>query len=165
MGVKLTPPSLSPSRFRARNAKFSGYYFYMNTNIQRDFQICICVSVILLNSLFINPWKNLWLMVSKWSNGHRLCCTRKNKTCRDHFQVWGVVVWWLPLLHKFLQLSLNFLRRSISCSRRIRDLRWWGSLTMVSTENQVNRLLSVIKQFIIIITLFCCEIKILRWSV
>ena len=24
-----------------KNAKFSGYYFYMNTNIQRYFQICI----------------------------------------------------------------------------------------------------------------------------
>ena len=28
---------------RIKNAKFSGYCFYMNTNIQRDFQICISV--------------------------------------------------------------------------------------------------------------------------
>ena len=28
-----------------RNATFSGYYFYMNTNIQGDFQICISVSL------------------------------------------------------------------------------------------------------------------------
>ena len=28
---------------RIRNAKFSGYYFYMNTNIKRDFQICFSV--------------------------------------------------------------------------------------------------------------------------
>ena len=26
-----------------KNAKFSGYYFYMNLNIQGDFQICISV--------------------------------------------------------------------------------------------------------------------------
>ena len=26
-----------------KNAKFSGYCFYMNTNIERDFQICIRV--------------------------------------------------------------------------------------------------------------------------
>ena len=28
---------------RNKNAKFSGYYFYMNTNILGDFQICIGV--------------------------------------------------------------------------------------------------------------------------
>ena len=28
---------------RIQNAKFSGYYFHMNTNIWRDFQICISV--------------------------------------------------------------------------------------------------------------------------
>ena len=28
---------------RFQNAKFSGYHFYMNTNICRDFQICISV--------------------------------------------------------------------------------------------------------------------------
>ena len=28
---------------RIRNAKFSGYCFYMNTNIKRDFQICFSV--------------------------------------------------------------------------------------------------------------------------
>ena len=28
---------------RIRNAKFSGYYFYRNTNIKRDFQICFSV--------------------------------------------------------------------------------------------------------------------------
>ena len=29
-----------------KNAKFSGYYFYMNQNISRDFQICISVPLI-----------------------------------------------------------------------------------------------------------------------
>ena len=28
---------------RIKNEKLSGYYFYMNQNIQGDFQICICV--------------------------------------------------------------------------------------------------------------------------
>ena len=28
---------------KIQNANFSGYYFYMNTNIWRDFQICISV--------------------------------------------------------------------------------------------------------------------------
>ena len=31
--------------FGIQNAKFSGYYFYMNTNIRRDFQICISVTL------------------------------------------------------------------------------------------------------------------------
>ena len=31
---------------RIQNAKFSGYYFYMDTNIWRDFQICINVPLI-----------------------------------------------------------------------------------------------------------------------
>ena len=34
---------------RIKNAKFSGYCFYMNTNIKRDFQICISV-----------PWTLTW---------------------------------------------------------------------------------------------------------
>ena len=28
---------------KIQNAKFSGYYFHMNTNMWRDFQICISV--------------------------------------------------------------------------------------------------------------------------
>ena len=28
---------------RIKNAKFSGYYFYINTNIEVDFQICISI--------------------------------------------------------------------------------------------------------------------------
>ena len=28
---------------RIQNVKFSGYYFHMNTNIWRDFEICISV--------------------------------------------------------------------------------------------------------------------------
>ena len=28
---------------RTKNAKFSGYYFYLNTNIEGDFHICISV--------------------------------------------------------------------------------------------------------------------------
>ena len=29
--------------FRIKNVKYSGYYFYINTNIARGFQICISV--------------------------------------------------------------------------------------------------------------------------
>ena len=36
---------------RIKNAKFSGYYFYMNTNIQEDFQIC--TNVPLMDNVFI----------------------------------------------------------------------------------------------------------------
>ena len=32
--------------FRIKNVKYSGYYFYMNTNISRGFQICISVPLI-----------------------------------------------------------------------------------------------------------------------
>ena len=30
---------------RVKNKNFSGYYFYINTNIQADFQICITVAL------------------------------------------------------------------------------------------------------------------------
>ena len=30
-----------------KNGKFSGYYFYMNLNVGRDFQICISVTLII----------------------------------------------------------------------------------------------------------------------
>ena len=33
---------------RIQDAKFSGYCFYMNTNIYGDFRICISVTLILL---------------------------------------------------------------------------------------------------------------------
>ena len=32
---------------RIKNAKFSGYYLYMNKKIQRGFQICISVSLVI----------------------------------------------------------------------------------------------------------------------
>ena len=34
------------SIFRIKNVKFSGYCFYMNTNIYQDLQICISVPLI-----------------------------------------------------------------------------------------------------------------------
>ena len=42
---------------RIQNTKFSGYYFYMNANIQGDFQICISVPLIELSNLItITQW-------------------------------------------------------------------------------------------------------------
>ena len=35
-----------------KNAKFSGYYFYMNLNIQRNFQICISVPLNIVSFTF-----------------------------------------------------------------------------------------------------------------
>ena len=62
---------------RIKDAKFSGFYFHMNTNIQGDFQICIrsnllvrkaanqikLLVIILLNILFCcrqDSWKPYW---------------------------------------------------------------------------------------------------------
>ena len=39
---------------KIQNAKFSGYYVYMNTNIWRDFQICISAPVRQRQKLFLN---------------------------------------------------------------------------------------------------------------
>ena len=39
---------------RIKNVKFSGYYFYLNTNIQGDFQICISVPLTLALESNIN---------------------------------------------------------------------------------------------------------------
>ena len=33
--------------FTIKNAKFSGHYFYVNSNIWEDFQICITVHLIM----------------------------------------------------------------------------------------------------------------------
>ena len=51
--LKCNPSFKKDANFRANNsrilriynAKFSGYYFYMNTNNWRDFQICISLSL------------------------------------------------------------------------------------------------------------------------
>ena len=36
-------PASNPRVLRIKNAKFSGYFFRINTNIHGDFQICISV--------------------------------------------------------------------------------------------------------------------------
>ena len=40
---------------RIKNAKFSGCYFYMNTNIYGDFQICISVPLTNSKSNLVQP--------------------------------------------------------------------------------------------------------------
>ena len=41
------------------------------------------------------------------------------------------------------QKGTQVLRRFKSCSRRVGDSRWWGSLTVVQTGNKIKRLSSV----------------------
>ena len=36
-----------------KNAEFSGYYYYMNTKKQRNFQICVSVPLIMNNMDFM----------------------------------------------------------------------------------------------------------------
>ena len=47
--------------FRIKNVKYSGYYFYINTNISRGFQICI--SVPLIQKGLIVLFQNLQLVI------------------------------------------------------------------------------------------------------
>ena len=54
-----------------------------------------------------------------WSSGYHYCTTSFNKA-------------WTQVVRKFK-----------SCSRRVGDLRWWGSLTMVPAANKAKRLSSV----------------------
>ena len=58
---------------RILNAKFSGYYFYMNINIWRDFQICISVSLIFV-TLFFHYLANwyCWLDIGSCLNDNRI---------------------------------------------------------------------------------------------
>ena len=58
-------------------------------------------------------------LVAPWCSGYHYCITSFSKT-------------WTQILR-----ILN------SCSRRVRDLRWWGSLTMVPARNKAKRLSSV----------------------
>ena len=61
----------------------------------------------------------LTTFVAPWCSGYHCCTTSLNKA-------WTLV-----------------LRRFKSCSRRVEDLRWWGSLTMVPAGNKAKRLSSV----------------------
>ena len=50
---KIQTLQVNNSRIRKiKNAKFAGYYFFMNMNIYRDCQICI--SVLLINNISVN---------------------------------------------------------------------------------------------------------------
>ena len=42
---------------RIQNAIFSGYYFYMDTNIWRDFQICISVPLMVIENQCLKMFK------------------------------------------------------------------------------------------------------------
>ena len=54
------------------------------------------------------------------------------------------VVYWLWLMHNFTQQSwTQVLRRFKFYSRRVGDLRWWRTLTMVPAGNKVKCLSSV----------------------
>ena len=55
----------------------------------------------------------------------------------------GAVVYWLSLLHNFIQQSLNWDSGSQTCTRHVGYLRLLGSLTMVPGGNKTKRLLSV----------------------
>ena len=64
-----------------QNAKFSGYYFYMNTNIQGDFQICISVPLIMQHfpktkSSILVIFQNFTMFYYKSSSPQRnlTCC-------------------------------------------------------------------------------------------
>ena len=60
------------SRIRTiKNAKFSGYYFFIFLNIERDFQICISVPLILEAKSGDNPRRNgdFTLQIHKQSIG------------------------------------------------------------------------------------------------
>ena len=48
-----------------KNTEFSGWYFYMKTNLKEDFEICISVpSIHIMFKLFCNIWLNLILAKS-----------------------------------------------------------------------------------------------------
>ena len=55
----------------------------------------------------------------------------------------GTVVWWLSLLHNFIQLSLNSGSAQVQTLQCVGDSRWWGSLTMVPAGNKAKHLSSV----------------------
>ena len=49
------------------------------------------------------------------------------------------MVLWLSLLDNFIQKAWNqVLHKFNSCSRRVRDSRWWGSLTMFPARNKAT---------------------------
>ena len=55
----------------------------------------------------------------------------------------GAVVYWLSLLHNFIQQSLNWGSGSQTCTRHVGYLRLLGSLTMVPGGKKAKCLLSV----------------------
>ena len=93
---------------RINNAKFSGYYFYVNTNISGDFQICISVPLKhvhvtyffheLLIFFWLKPQRQIWGILprisfggiwftrkffawyGKYSSSWNTCFAKRNKT-------------------------------------------------------------------------------------
>ena len=64
-----------------------------------------------------------------------------------HLITFDIVVPWCSGYHycatSFSKVWSQVLRRFKSCSRRVGDSRWWGSLTMVPVGNKARRLWSV----------------------
>ena len=60
---------------RIQNVKFSRYYFYMNTNIWRYFEICISVPLSLQTKIFWDTifWCSADLLLSVWALWYLWC--------------------------------------------------------------------------------------------
>ena len=64
-------------------------------------------------------WHRGVVVITTWCSGYHYCTTSFNKP-------------WTQVLRRFK-----------SCSRRVGDSRWWGSLTMAPAGNKAKRLWSV----------------------
>ena len=65
-----------------KNAKFSGYYFYMNLNIWGDFQIWISVLLTKIQNLWAKNSRILRIQNAKFVG----CCFYMNTNIRRDFQ-------------------------------------------------------------------------------
>ena len=86
------------------------------------------------STFFLNSKINLVLWMSRLGD---LCYFKSN----FRLDMIDVVPWyWTTSLNN---VWIQVLRRFKSCSRRVGDSRWWGSLTMVLTGNKAKSLSSV----------------------
>ena len=76
---------------KIQNAKFSGYYVYMNTNIWRDFQICISAPVRQRQKLFLNLCFTLFKKCRVERRRRKRRCRRFEQNIGRFQKVWNAL--------------------------------------------------------------------------
>ena len=112
---------------KIKNAKFSGYYIFINTNISRDFQICISVPLRKL------CWKDLisfstWMIIKEkikflseystdparqrrcqtWYKSAATICNEEDISLSRYFMLWFLMLSVSAINHPLVYILISF---------------------------------------------------------